>query len=270
MAANSAELSSRASAAVEGDLGGDEVSSGRLGQTDQGSLGKAEAVGLENGGPLDARFRGPTLRLHSRADGGADYGFGEADGVGGAAFLVQRANGDSLALFGLAGGEFGEFAPAVEEGAGVDVGFAFDGAVLELALGYGGAEAGAAGNQANGQQQGQEGRFHRSVPFSDALQFLAAFLQGRGIAVDADCQLERGVVLGVDDLGEGLGVHVVQLLVVCDDGLELFDQPPDRDGAEHQEQTKGGQEQPAVVHPGGVVDDTQKLGCVHVRHRNGV
>ena len=107
---------------------------------------------LGNGGALDARFSGPTLRLHGRADGGADYGFGEADGVGGAAFLVQRANGDSLGLVGLAAGEFREFALAVEESAGVDVSFAFDGAVLELSLGYGGTEAGTAGDQANGQQ----------------------------------------------------------------------------------------------------------------------
>ena len=47
---------------------------------------------------------------HRRADGGADDGLREADGVARAAFLSQGADADFLALVGLAAREFRQFA----------------------------------------------------------------------------------------------------------------------------------------------------------------
>ena len=97
-------------------------------------------------------------------------------------------------------------------------------------------------------------------------QFLRAFLQGGGVAINAHSQLERRVVLSGDDLRERAVMFVPQLNVIRDDGLQLFHQPEDNDATTDEQQAERGQEKPAVIHAGGVIHGGDKFVGVHVRH----
>src|SRR5258707_1101612 len=102
--------------------------------------------------------------------------------------------------------------------------------------------------------------------FVDALEFEGAFLQGGGVAVDADGEFEGHLVLGFDDFGEGALMRFLGRLVICNDTLQLADEPPDSCAAEKQEQEERGQKKPAVVHPGGVVNGVKEFNWVHGGH----
>jgi hypothetical protein len=100
----------------------------------------------------------------------------------------------------------------------------------------------------------------------DALEFEGAFVEGLGVAIEADGEPQPELILGFDHFGEGVLVRLLRGFVVQDQGLQLPNEPVDDGTAEDEEEEKRGQEEPTVVHAGGVVDGVQKFGCVHVGH----
>ncbi|MDB6056458.1 MAG: hypothetical protein JWO95_302, partial [Verrucomicrobiales bacterium] len=88
----------------------------------------------------------------------------------------------------------------------------------------------------------------------EAAEFEGALLQCGGVAIQTDGQLEGRSVLGVDDLLERGVVFASQVFVVGDYRLQLAHQPVDDEAANQQQEAEGGQEKPAVVHQGGVID----------------
>ena len=61
-------------------------------------------------------------------------------------------------------------------------------------------------------------------------------------------------------------MFVAQHLVIGNQALKLLNQPVNHHAANQQQQAERSQEQPAVVHAGGVVHGVEKIGWGHVSH----
>ena len=100
----------------------------------------------------------------------------------------------------------------------------------------------------------------------EALEFEGAFVQGGGVAVYADGEFEGHLVLAFDDFRERAVVRFALGVVVGNYALQLLNEPPDDHGAKSEEEEKGGQKEPAVIHAGGVINRIKKLSSVHICH----
>jgi 1,6-anhydro-N-acetylmuramate kinase len=99
-----------------------------------------------------------------------------------------------------------------------------------------------------------------------ATKFETAIRKDRSIAVNADSQLERRLVLCVDNLLKRNMMRFPGNFMIGHHGLEMLHQPVNDRAAQDQQQAERRQEQPAVVHGRSVIHRFQKLARVHICH----